>query len=81
MELSILIMKQLLVMFSLSGIGFLLAKLKLISNEGCKELVNLSGRKDTGKNTASFIFTVAESCSFRCFYAVILHYIWEKKKS
>ena len=41
MELSILIMKQLLVMFSLSGIGFLLAKLKLISNEGCKELVNL----------------------------------------
>lgn len=41
MELSILIMKQLLVMFSLSGIGFLLAKLKLISYEGCKELVNL----------------------------------------
>lgn len=34
-------MKQLLVMFSLSGIGFLLAKLKLISNDGCKELVNL----------------------------------------
>ena len=66
MELSILIMKWLLVMFSLSGIGFLLAKLSLLAMRAVKSLVNLLlyavtpltvlnsflVEKDTGKNTA-----------------------------
>ena len=41
MTLSLLIMKQLIIMFSLSGIGLLLAKRKLIQETGCQELVNL----------------------------------------
>lgn len=41
MELSLLLLKQLLIMLCFSLIGYILAKRKLVTMNGCKEMVNL----------------------------------------